>query len=62
MKWSVNGVVQGAKHLGIFEADTKEAAVEMALDKNGGPISLCHQCSSECEDGSVEEAVAEPVE
>lgn len=58
-KWHVNGFVVGGKYLGLFEADTAEEAVEKALNAMGGPISLCHQCSRECENGTVEEAEAE---
>lgn len=60
MKYHVIGSVKGSKYLGVYEADSAEEAIEAALNEQGGPISLCHSCSSQCEDGSVEEATAEP--
>lgn len=58
-RWSVIGSVTGGKYLVVFEAKTADEAIEKAINKNGGMISLCHQCSSECDDGTVEEASAE---
>lgn len=62
-KYSVNAAVIGSKHLGVFEADTPEKAIEMALDENGY-VSLCHQCSDECESPEIDEdnISAEPVD
>lgn len=59
-KWAVHGSVVGGKFLGYYEAATKEEAEEKAMDEHGGPISLCHHCSSECEDGTVETCTAVP--
>lgn len=58
-KYNVTGTVTGGKWLGVYEAESPEAAIEMALDAQGGPISLCHNCADECCDGAVEEAAAE---
>ena len=61
-RWSVSGVVAGSKFLGVFEADTEAEAVEMALDSENAFVSLCHQCSDQCEDPQIESAVAWEVE
>ncbi len=61
-KYRVVGTVVGGKYLGEFEADSAELAEEMAMDEHGGNISLCHQCSGECEDGEVTAAHAELIE
>lgn len=60
-RWSVNASVVGSKHLGEFDADTEEEAIEMALNENGH-ISLCHQCDSECEDPQIDEVTAELID
>lgn len=57
-KWNVTGVVTGGKYLGEYEAETAEQAIATALMLEGGGISLCNQCSGECEDGAVDEAIA----
>lgn len=62
MKYHVVGTVHGSKYLGEYEAESAEEAVEMALAEKGGPISLCHHCSQECEDGNVESATADESE
>jgi hypothetical protein len=59
-KFSVWGVVTGTKYLGEFEAATKEEAEQMALD--GTHVSICHQCSRECEDPEVHQVHCEEVE
>lgn len=61
-RWRVTGSVRGGKYLGEFEARTQKAAEELALNsENAGSITLCHGCSDECEDGTVEAADAELV-
>lgn len=55
----VNATVVGSKYLGEFEADTAEAAEEMALSSGAASISLCHQCSHHCESPECSEVVAE---
>jgi hypothetical protein len=57
--WRVHGTVTGSKYLGEFEAETEEEAIEKALDSDAAYISLCHQCSGNCEDPTVESATAE---
>lgn len=56
--WAVNGIVKGGKFLGYFKAETKEQAIELALNSDASNVSLCHECSGECEDGAIEEADA----
>lgn len=60
-KWAVTASVVGSKYLGIFEAATKEEAEEMAEESEAAGISLCNQCSGECEDAQVQSAEAEEV-
>lgn len=57
-KWSVSACVAGSKHLGTFTAESGEDAIQQALDDNGD-VSLCHQCSRQCEDGEAISASAE---
>lgn len=61
-KFSVWAKVVGTKYLGQFEADTKAAAEEMAMESDSASVSLCHQCNDECEDPECVEATAEPDE
>lgn len=61
-KYQVNGHVRGGKYLGVFEADTKEAAVALALESQAAWVSMCHQCASECEDPQIMDADAELVD
>jgi hypothetical protein len=60
MKYRVYGTVVGSKYLGVFEADTPEHAVELALMT--ASVGLCYQCSHECEDPEITDASAEPIE
>lgn len=53
--------VMGSKYLGEFQAATKEEAEDMALKSDAASISLCHQCSHECEDAAVDKVEAEEV-
>lgn len=59
--WSVTGVVTGSKWLGEFVAETEAEAIQMALESDAAQVGLCHQCSGECEDPEVGEAVASEV-
>lgn len=62
-KYSVTGVVTGSKHLGVFEAATAEEAIQMAMDDSElTSVNLCHQCSDDCEDPEIHEAVASKIE
>ena len=56
-KWAVFGKVVGSKYIGSYEAETAEEAIELA--QKDAYVSLCHQCSGECEDPEVDEMVAE---
>jgi len=57
--YRVHGLVKGGKYLGEYEANSKEEAIEMALNSNEAHVSMCHQCSDQCEDPMIEEAFAE---
>jgi hydrogenase maturation factor HypF (carbamoyltransferase family) len=59
-KFNVYATVTGSKYIGEFEADSKEAAEEMAWKE--ADVSICHQCSKEIEDPEVTELVVEEVE
>ncbi len=61
-RYRVCGVVTGSKYLGEFEADSEAEAIEIALNSEESHVSLCHQCSSECEDPEIQEAFAELIE
>lgn len=60
-KYSVYGVVTGGKYLGVFEAENKEAAEEMAMNSEAAQISFCHHCSRDCEDPQILEFAVEEV-
>ncbi len=57
-RWRVSGKVVGSKYLGEFVAATAEEAVDLALKSNAAYVSLCHQCSDECEDPEIHSAHA----
>ncbi|RZN30470.1 hypothetical protein [Bradyrhizobium sp. Leo121] len=59
-EYHVYGQVTGTKYLGKFTADTPEKAVEAAMEKMGGPVTLCHHCTAQVEDAQVVDATAEP--
>ena len=61
-KYRVTGAVVGSKYLGEFEAESKDAAVKMAMRSPAADVRLCHVCSSECEDPQIDEYIAEEVE
>jgi hypothetical protein len=56
-KFNVYGVVTGTKFLGVFEANTKEEAIQMASPE--ASACLCHQCDSECQDAEIHDIIAE---
>lgn len=60
-KWRVAATVIGSKYLGEFEAKTKKEAEALAFESQQAGISLCHQCSHECEDADISEVFAERV-
>lgn len=61
-RYNVVAKVVGSKYLGEFEAETAEEAIEKALVSRAAHISLCHQCTDECEDPECEEATAEMID
>lgn len=60
--WRVYATVTGSKYLGEVEAETEEEAKEKAFDLDAAYISLCHACSTHCEDAEITEVVAEEAE
>lgn len=59
-KFTAHATVVGSKYLGEFEAATAEEAKEKAWKK--AYVGLCHHCSGECEDPTIEEIHMEPSE
>jgi hypothetical protein len=57
-RYGVYAKVIGSKYLGTFEAKSKKEAIDKALEENGS-VSLCHSCSSECEDPELSDIIAE---
>lgn len=57
MKYHVYAKVVGTKYIGDYEADSEEQAEEMA--GKDAYVSLCHQCSSECESPEIDGFVIE---
>lgn len=53
--YDVHATVIGTKFLGTFEANSPEEAEKMAEDSDEMFISLCHQCSTECENADISE-------
>ena len=60
-KWEVCGVVSGTKYIGTVEAETKEEAEEKAFELDEAFVSLCNQCSRECEDPEIHKVVLEEI-
>ncbi|MCS3449951.1 hypothetical protein M2222_001226 [Bradyrhizobium elkanii] len=60
-QYSVVGCVTASKYMGRFWANSKEEAIELAQKSDNNFVSLCHQCSDECEDPEIHEMVAEEV-
>jgi len=58
-KYACYGRVVGSKYLGIVEAKNEEEAKEKAYSLEEAWISLCHQCSGECEDPAINEIEVE---
>lgn len=56
-RYYVTASVRGSKYLGEYEAANEKEACRMAWERDGY-VSLCHQCSSECEDPEVDDVVA----
>jgi hypothetical protein len=58
-KYRVYGVVTGGKYIGEFRAESMEKAIEAAGNSDNAYVSLCHQCSDECEDPEIHKFTAE---
>lgn len=53
--WRCYGVVTGSKYLGEVQAATETEAKAKAFEQLECGVSLCHQCSDECEDPEIHE-------
>ena len=51
--------VVGSKYLGTVEANSEKEAIDKAYELNECYITLCHYCSSECEDAEVTDVTVE---
>jgi len=60
-KFRVYGIVSGSKFLGVFEAETEQEAKDLGAESENTHISLCHQCSNECDDAQIHEYQADEV-
>ena len=62
-KWNVSIAFSASKYVRGIEAETKEEAIEKAIEQEGF-ATLCHQCSDEVEinDPIPEESGAEEVD
>lgn len=62
-KYRVYGVMTASIVIGEYEADSKDAAIEMSgQDENANYYaSLCHQCSSEIDLGDIYKEEAEEI-
>ena len=58
-KFRVYGTVTASCYLGEVEADSAEAAVEIALESDAAQITVCHACADQISDPEVTEATAE---
>lgn len=58
-KFRVYSIATASVYLGEFEADTKEAAISLALEENPPDAQLCHQCAGEVELGEFYEEQAD---
>jgi hypothetical protein len=52
-KFKVYGQVVGSKYLGEVEANSKEEAEIKGGNLDECYVSLCHQCSRECDDPQI---------
>lgn len=51
--YHVYGTVTGSKYLGTVKAENEEEAKEKGLMLPSASVSLCHQCSEECENPEI---------
>lgn len=54
-KFRVSATVVGSKYIGEFEAETAEEAEVMAWQSGNAHVSMCHECTDECEDPECSE-------
>ena len=55
------GIVRGSKYLGTVEAETAEEAKEKVYNSGKAYVSLCNQCSEECEDPEIDSLDVTPL-
>ncbi|GAA4827865.1 hypothetical protein GCM10023310_00660 [Paenibacillus vulneris] len=60
-KYRVYGVVRATKYIGEFEAETKEAAEQLAWDSDEAYSSVCYHCSKQVEDPEIERLEVEEI-
>lgn len=62
-KYSVYGLISASVYLGDYEAESEEAAIEMAEadDENDFNPTLCHHCSNSLDIGDVYEVNADKI-
>lgn len=61
-KYSVSASVRGGKYLGEVEATSPAEAIQKAWDLDSCHVSMCHQCSDECEDPEVDKIFVEEID
>lgn len=61
-KYHCYAEVTGSKYLGVVEAESESEAIENALELGSSYVSLCHECTRECEDPAVTNVSVEKVE
>jgi hypothetical protein len=57
-KFHVSATVVGSTYIGEFEAETDQEAIDAASTQ--AHVSMCHQCSKNCENIEITEFSAEP--
>ena len=66
MQYTIYGLVQGSKVLGVIEAPSEEEAIEIAWADDAINeemyVSLCYQCAGEVELGDIYKLEAEEAE
>ena len=58
-RYNIYARVVGSKYIGTVDANSPEEAEEKAWKLDECHISLCNQCSSDCEDPEIESLVIE---
>lgn len=61
-KYRVYAIVTGTKHIGEFQAKSREEAEQIAWDSDNGYVSICWHCSKEIDEPTIEKMVVEEVE